>query len=60
MVNAICDIMVEFFEHIDIKSKLDIDKRIKYTSRILTGPMLNKYCEPLLACKDTIKDFYGR
>ena len=60
MVNEICDIMVDFFEHIDITSKLDIDKRIKYTSLILTGPMLNKYCESFLACKDTMKEFYGR
>ena len=40
MVNEICDIMVDFFEHIDITSKLDIDIRVKYTEGILIGPAL--------------------
>ena len=37
VVSTMRDLTVGVFEHLDIKSNLDIDKRIKYTERILIG-----------------------
>ena len=44
VVNVTRDLTVGYFENLDITSKLDVDKRVKYIERILTGPALNKYC----------------
>ena len=43
MVNAMCGLMVGAVEHLDIMYKLDLDLRIKYTERILTGTALKNY-----------------
>ena len=31
VVNAMCDLVVGIFEHLDIMANYDIDKRVKYT-----------------------------
>ena len=42
-----------------IKSKLDLDIRIKYTDRILCGSDKEKYREALLTCKGMDRDYSG-
>ena len=44
VVNAICEQKVGVFEHLKIKSKVDLYIRIKYTKRIMRGSVLKKYC----------------
>ena len=51
------NISVGVFEHLYITSKLDVYQNIKYNERTLIGPELNKYIAPLLAWKETAKDF---
>ena len=42
MVNAMRDLIVGIFEHLDITSKTYIDTRVKYKECILEGPALKK------------------
>ena len=58
VVRILIDLMVGLFYHLDITSNLGIDRRIKYTERILTGPVL-VFFVVLLACKDVAKGFAG-
>ena len=57
LVNGMRNISVGVFEHLYITSKLDVYQNIKYNERTLIGPELNKYIAPLLAWKETAKDF---
>ena len=57
VVSAMWDITVGVFEHLDITPKLDIDKRVKYTERILTSPAIKKHCASLMDFKDMVNDF---
>ena len=43
MVNAICDLTVGIFEHLNILAKTDVDKGLKYTYNVLEVPSLKKY-----------------
>ena len=40
MFNAMRNITVWMFEHLEITYKLDVDQRVKYTNRILKGPAI--------------------
>ena len=51
MINMMCDLTVGVFEHIEITSRLDLDKRIKYIDRILRGPSLKQFRQVLLELK---------
>ena len=51
MTSAIIDITVGVFEYMEITFKMDADKRIKYTERILRGSLLKYYIQVLAECK---------
>ena len=42
MINTMHDLTVGVFKHLEIKSKLALDLRIKYTEGILRRPALKK------------------
>ena len=52
VINAMRDIIIVVFERIEIASNMDLDIRIKYTERIMRGPVLNKFRQSLLECKE--------
>ena len=43
VINAMRDLTVGAFEHLEITSKLDLYIRIKYMERILRGPAIKKF-----------------
>ena len=47
------------FEHLEITSPIDVDKKVKYTQRLLRGLALNKYKTVLAQCKETAKVIAG-
>ena len=51
-----CDLTVGVFEHIEIISPTDVDKRLSYMQRILIGAALKKQREVLVTCKKSVKD----
>ena len=51
-------LMVGVFKHLDIKSKLGLDIKIKYMERILIWPALNKFRQAL-ECKELAKGLTG-
>ena len=53
------DLTVEVFEHLEITSEMDVDKRIKYIKYIPRGPSLNKYRQVLTECKEPTKGLAG-
>ena len=55
MIRAIRDVTVGLFRHLEITSKIDVDKRINYIERILRREALNKYRQVLSECKDLEK-----
>ena len=52
MVRAMRYIKVIVFEHQEITSDINIDKRINYTQLILRGMSLKEYKEVLVGCKE--------
>ena len=40
VISTMHDLKVELFDQLQIKSKMDIDKKIRYIHRILTGLVL--------------------
>ena len=59
VVNAMHDITIGVFEHLDITSPMDVDQRLAYMQRILIGAALKKYKVVLLECKHSEKDLKG-
>ena len=56
VVNAMYDLTSGLFEHLEITSPMDVDKRVAYTQRILRGTALWKYKDVQLKCKQLAKD----
>ena len=54
IVNAMRDLRVGIFEHLNIISWSDVDERIKFIERILKGATLKKFRAVLLYCKGNI------
>ena len=54
-IGAILDVTVGVFEHLEITSPVDVDRRISYTKRILRGAALIKYREVLVTCRQSEK-----
>ena len=59
MINAIRNLTVEVYKHLEISSKLDLDLRIKYTERILKVPVLKEFPQFMLECKELDKGLAG-
>ena len=55
-MNAMHNLTAGVFEHLEIISPTDVDKRLAYTQRILRGYALKKYREVLVTCKQLVKD----
>ena len=53
------DITIGVFEHLNITSPMDVDKRLAYTQRILRGATLKKYQEVLVTCRQSAKELTG-
>ena len=53
------DLNVGVFEHLDITSPMDVDKRLAYTKRILRGAALKKYREVLVTCRRLARELAG-
>ena len=53
------DITAGVFEHIEITSPMDVDKRTAYTQRILRGSALKEYLEVLVTCRQSTKELTG-
>ena len=49
------DLTIRVFDHIEIISPTDVDKRLAYTQRILKGLALKKYREVLVTCNQSAK-----
>ena len=47
------------FEHLEITSTIDVDRKVKYTQRLLRGLALNKYKTVLAEWKDPENDIAG-
>ena len=59
MVNAMCDLTVRLFDHMDIMVKIVLDIRIDYTEYILTVPEMEKYRTTLMVFKETARVYVG-
>ena len=59
VINAMRDLTVGVFEHLEIILPTDIYKRLAYTQRILKVSALKKYQEVLVTCKQSAKDLTG-
>ena len=59
VINAMRDLIVGVFEHLDIISLTDMEKRIAYTQSILRGSALTKYQYVLVTCKQLAKELVG-
>ena len=60
MINAMCDLRIGLFQHLEIMSELDLYLRIKYTDQIPTNPAPKKFRQVLLACKDIARGLAGK
>ena len=56
VINAMCNLTVRVFEHLEIISPTDVDKRLAYMQRILRGPSIKKYREILVTFKQLAKE----
>ena len=59
VINAMRNLTVGVFEHLEIISPTDVDKGLAYTQRILRGSALKKYREILVTCKQPKKELAG-
>ena len=53
------NISVGVFEHLEIASPMDADKRVAYTQRILRGSLLKHYRAVLVKCTQLAKELLG-
>ena len=53
------ELTVGVFEHLEITSPMDADKRLFYMQRILRGDALQKHREVLLTCRQSAKELAG-
>ena len=53
------DLPVGVFEHLEITSPMDVEKRLDYTHRILIGVALKKHRVVLVTCRQSVKDITG-
>ena len=51
VVNAMRDLTIGVFEHLDIPSHMDMDQRVAYTQRIIVVSALKNYKSVLVECK---------
>ena len=56
VISAMHDLTVGVFEHLEIISLTDVDKRLACTQRILRGAVLKKHWEVLVTCKQSAKE----
>ena len=59
VINAIHDLTVGVFEHLEIILPTGVDKRLAYRQRILRVSALKKYQEVLVTCKKLTKELAG-
>ena len=59
MVHALRDQTIGVFEHLEITSTLDVNKRVNYKKPLLRGPALKKYKKFLEECNELTKVIYG-
>ena len=59
VINSIHYLTVRVFEHLEIISPEDVEKRLSYTQSILTGSALKKYREVLVTCKQSANKLAG-
>ena len=59
VINGMCDLTGGVFEHLEIISPTDVDKRLAYMQPILIGSALKKYQEVLVTCKQSTKELAG-
>ena len=59
MVHAMREITIRVFEHLEITSPLDVDKRMNYMQSLLRGSTLKKYKTILTECKENTKGISG-
>ena len=53
------NLTVRVFDHLEITSPMDVDRRLAYTQRILRGSALKKYREVLVTCRKSEKEIAG-
>ena len=59
VIGAMRNITIRLFEHLNITSHMNVDKRLAYTQSILRGAALKKYREVLVTCRQSAKDLAG-
>ena len=59
VINAMCDLNVGVFKHLEIILPTYVGKGIAYTQRILRRSKLKKYQEVLMTCKQSAKELVG-
>ena len=59
VISAMHDLIIGVFEHLEITSPMNMDKRLSYKKRILRGATLKKHREVLVTCRKSAKDLAG-
>ena len=59
VISTMRDLTVGVFEHIEINSVIDVDKKIKYTEIILISSALHNYRHIMVECKESEKGLAG-
>ena len=59
VISTMRDITARVFDHLEITSHMDVDKRLAYTQRIIRGFTLTKYREVLVTCRHSAKNIAG-
>ena len=59
VINAMHDLTVGVFEHLEIILYTDMEKRLAYMQRTLRGSTPKKYREILVTCKQLAKKLVG-
>ena len=59
VISATHNLTVGVFEHLDVTSPMDVEKRISYMQQILRGAALKKYLSVLVTCRQSEKELAG-
>ena len=59
MISGMSNLTVGNFDHLEITSPIDMDKRLAYKQRIIRGSALKKYRELLVTCRQSAKELAG-
>ena len=51
IISVLCDMTVDIFEHLGLKSRKGIDKMWMYFEKVLRGLELTKFRNTIISCK---------